>query len=948
MKIEDFEDIIRRKVSPIVRRSGIELYKKGAVKSIKGKKFQDFYALYGVVESENKIKEFNTYMKINLIDGNIERASCGCDNYKRLSRGSKFFICNHLVATAEKFLVAMRKKVGVAPSKKVNRDNTILRILRKVSDNKVLYEIRTYLGKDKVVIKDENLRDFLEVNIDKKIKFTYDYLEINTKIMNKPLPLSFTLKDDEKSLIVSTHKKIPLPLTEKRDVYFFNNEIYLPPKEQIDNYIDTYANEKSYPKTIKAYNEILNNLSKISSNIIVKESVRDFASQYYKPEFFLYKEDNKVYCTVNIYYGNKRVNILVDSNDVIREKKKEETLLIKLCGIGFVRKGERLEFIGDDEVLFDILSSKNEEIRKLGKVVLGKAFKENGVYDQCNISGEILKDDDKYIFHYNIDGINNDEIFDAYEAYKSGMEFYKSSNGGFINFRDSGVKNFFNLLGGLGISASGGEIVIDEDKEIYISEALTDIPRIKGKENLHKAEEILRDKDEVPKNFKGSLRNYQIEGFRWFKGLSKLGLGGILSDEMGLGKTIQTIAFILSEENEKFLIVAPTSLIYNWKSELEKFAEDLRVAVVHGGKRKEIIENIEDYDVLLTSYGTLKRDIELYKDIEFGYCILDEGQNIKNPDAENTRIVKAINSKNRFVLTGTPIENNLMELWSIFDFIMPGYLFSKEVFKKKFIFNEDIETLKLLINPFILRRTKKEVITELPDKIEKKVFVDMTPKQSKVYKDYMKEVLYKLQSGSDNKIEIFSYLTKLRQICLDPSIIIEDYEGGSGKVKSALKLIKERDGKILLFSQFTSILDKLEEEFEGRDIKYLHLDGSVPAKQRIQRVEEFNNDKSIKVFLISLKAGGTGLNLTSASTVIHFDPWWNPAVEDQATDRAHRIGQKNVVGVIKLIAKDTIEEKIITLQENKRMLIENVINSELSEGNLLKKISIDEIKDIFR
>nr|WP_253287442.1 DEAD/DEAH box helicase [Clostridium bornimense] len=842
----------------------------------------------------------------------------------------------------------MRKKVGVAPSKKVNRDNTILRILRKVSDNKVLYEIRTYLGKDKVVIKDENLRDFLEVNIDKKIKFTYDYLEINTKIMNKPLPLSFTLKDDEKSLIVSTHKKIPLPLTEKRDVYFFNNEIYLPPKEQIDNYIDTYANEKSYPKTIKAYNEILNNLSKISSNIIVKESVRDFASQYYKPEFFLYKEDNKVYCTVNIYYGNKRVNILVDSNDVIREKKKEETLLIKLCGIGFVRKGERLEFIGDDEVLFDILSSKNEEIRKLGKVVLGKAFKENGVYDQCNISGEILKDDDKYIFHYNIDGINNDEIFDAYEAYKSGMEFYKSSNGGFINFRDSGVKNFFNLLGGLGISASGGEIVIDEDKEIYISEALTDIPRIKGKENLHKAEEILRDKDEVPKNFKGSLRNYQIEGFRWFKGLSKLGLGGILSDEMGLGKTIQTIAFILSEENEKFLIVAPTSLIYNWKSELEKFAEDLRVAVVHGGKRKEIIENIEDYDVLLTSYGTLKRDIELYKDIEFGYCILDEGQNIKNPDAENTRIVKAINSKNRFVLTGTPIENNLMELWSIFDFIMPGYLFSKEVFKKKFIFNEDIETLKLLINPFILRRTKKEVITELPDKIEKKVFVDMTPKQSKVYKDYMKEVLYKLQSGSDNKIEIFSYLTKLRQICLDPSIIIEDYEGGSGKVKSALKLIKERDGKILLFSQFTSILDKLEEEFEGRDIKYLHLDGSVPAKQRIQRVEEFNNDKSIKVFLISLKAGGTGLNLTSASTVIHFDPWWNPAVEDQATDRAHRIGQKNVVEVIKLIAKDTIEEKIITLQENKRMLIENVINSELSEGNLLKKISIDEIKEIFR
>ena len=947
MRIEDFEDIIIRKVSPIVRRSGKELYKNGAVKSIKGKRFETFYALYGVVDSENKRNEFNTYMKINLANGNIDRASCGCENHKRLSRGNNFFICSHLVATAEKFLVAMKKKTGGSPSKKVNKDNAILRILRRVSNDETLYEIRTYLGKDKIVIKDKNLRDFLEVNIDKKIKFTYDYLEINTKIISKPLPLSFTVKDDEKNLIVTTHKKMPIALTENKDVYFFNNEIYLPPKEQIDNYIDTYDSEKIYPKTIKAYNEILNNLSKISSNIIIKESVRDFAAEYYKPEFFLYKEDNKVYCTVNIYYGSKRINILIDSNDVIREKKKEETLLIKVCGIGFVRKGERLEFIGDDEVLFDILSSKNDGIHKLGKVILGKAFKENGIYNYCNVNGEIVKEDDKYIFYYSIDGINNDEIFDAYEAYKAGKEFYKSNDGGFINFRDKGVKDFFNLLGGLGISGGSGEIIVDEDKEIYISEAITNLPMIKGKEKLHRAEEILSEKIEVPQSFKGSLRNYQVEGFRWFKGLSKLGLGGILSDEMGLGKTIQTIAFILSEEGEKFIIVAPTSLIYNWKSELEKFAESLKVAVVHGAKRKEIIENIQEYDVLLTSYGTLKRDIELYEDIEFGYCILDEGQNIKNPDAESTKIVKAINSKNRFVLTGTPIENNLMELWSIFDFIMPGYLFSKEVFKKKFIFNNDLETLKLLINPFILRRTKKEVITELPDKIEKKVFVDMTAKQAKVYKDYMKDVLSRLQNNGDSKIEIFSYLTKLRQICLDPSIIIEDYEGGSGKVKAALKLIKDRDGKILLFSQFTSILDKLKEELENANIKYLHLDGSVPAKQRIKRVEEFNNDESIKVFLISLKAGGTGLNITSASTVIHFDPWWNPAVEDQATDRAHRIGQKNVVEVIKLIAKDTIEEKIIQLQENKRMLIENVISGELGEGDLLKKLSVEEIKEIF-
>lgn len=945
MKVEDFEDIIIRKTSPIVRRSGKELYKKGLVKNIKGKRFDGFYSLYGVVDSENKRKEFNTYMKINLVNKSIDRASCDCDNFKRLSRGSSLFICSHLVAVTEKFLVAMRKKTGVKPLKKSNSDNTILRILRKVKDNETLYEIRTYLGKDKVVIKDENLREFLEVNIDKKVKFTYEYLEINTKVLKKPLPLAFTLKDDEKNFIVTTHKKIPIALTEKKDVYFFNNEIYLPPKEQIDNYIGKYEEKKIYPKTIKSYNEIVDNLSKISSNITIKDSVREFASEYYKPEFFLYKENGIVYCTINIYYGSKRINILRESDDVIREKKKEEALIIKVCGIGFVRKGEKLEFIGDDETLFDMLSSGNEGIHKLGKVILGKAFKENGIYNNLNIDGKVEKEGDKYIFSYSIAGMD-DEIYDAYEVYKRGGDFYKSRNGGFLDFKDKRVREFFNLLGGLGISSNDNSIIIDEDKEIYISEATNDLPMIKGKEKLNSAEKILKEDIKIPKEFKGSLRNYQVEGFKWFKGLSKLGLGGILSDEMGLGKTIQTIAFMLSEKGEKFIVVAPTSLIYNWKSELDKFGDSLNVAVIHGSKRKEYIDNIDKYDVVLTSYGTIKRDIELYKDIRFGYCILDEGQSIKNPDAEITKIVKTINSKSRFVLTGTPIENNLMELWSIFDFIMPGYLFSKEIFKRKFIFRNDIETLKLLINPFILRRRKKDVLEELPDKIEKKVFVDMTVNQSRVYRDYMKEIFLKL-SSSDNRIEMLAYLTKLRQICLDPSIIREDYNGGSGKINAALKLIKDREGKILLFSQFTSVLDKLKEELENNKVKYLHLDGSVDSKLRMERVKKFNSDESIKVFLISLKAGGTGLNLTSASTVIHFDPWWNPAVEDQATDRAHRIGQKNVVEVIKLIAKDTIEEKIIQLQESKRVLIENVISGELGEGDLLKKLSVKEIREIF-
>ena len=339
------------------------------------------------------------------------------------------------------------------------------------------------------------------------------------------------------------------------------------------------------------------------------------------------------------------------------------------------------------------------------------------------------------------------------------------------------------------------------------------------------------------------------------------------------------------------------------------------------------------------------------EDINFDYCIIDEAQNIKNSLSQSSEVVKKLNAKVKFALTGTPIENNLMELWSLFDYIMPGYIYSKKKFQDKFIKNEKgIIELKKYIKPFILRRLKNDVMSELPDKIEKRYVVEMTKEQKKVYKTYIDDIKNKMKEKdlTKDKITIFSYLTKLRQLALDPGILVDGYIGGSGKIDVTVDLINEfinNNHKILLFSQFTSVLDSIKTIFVAEGIEYFYLDGSTKASERVSLVNEFNNSNKVKVFLISLKAGGTGLNLTSADVVIHFDPWWNPAIEDQATDRAHRFGQKNVVEVIKLISKGSIEEKIIKLQESKKENINEINKGNYTKGGYLSTLDADEIKE---
>ena len=454
-------------------------------------------------------------------------------------------------------------------------------------------------------------------------------------------------------------------------------------------------------------------------------------------------------------------------------------------------------------------------------------------------------------------------------------------------------------------------------------------------------------------------------GFEWLTSLARYYLGGILADDMGLGKTLQAITYIVStwKKNKEttFIVVCPSSLLYNWQDEIENFCPELSTIMILGNPndRKDLIADCKNYQVVLVSYPILRRDIELLRDISFDTAFLDEAQFIKNPNSRNAKAVKMLNAEHRFALTGTPIENNLSELWSIFDFLMPGYLYSHSKFvnlyEKPVVRFESEEALKQLnfhIKPFILRRMKKDVLEELPEKTERKMVSDMTDEQKEVYMSYLEDMRKKINSEINkngferSRMMILASLTRLRQICCHPSTFVENYEGGSGKLGLLLQIVQngvEGGHRILVFSQFTSMLNIIEEEFKKLKISYYYLDGSTPISQRSEDVKAFNSG-SRDVYLISLKAGGTGLNLVGADMVIHYDPWWNPAVEDQATDRVYRIGQKNSVNVVKLITKGTIEEKIYKLQEKKKNLADSVIKA----GEVfINKLTKEEVEDLF-
>lgn len=835
------------------------------------------------------------------------------------------------------------------------------------------------ISKNKMlVIPSQTLRRFLECLSHKKIIFMEKDEEKKIQIKKEDMPLMFNLEESDNSINLTIANNLPKPLTYKGDVYIYDDVVYLPSKKQAQKYKLFYSalkdNEKLSFKGEKkkdVFTKIIPALDIITKEVNLDDNLKkNIVKEDLKIEIFFDRDKKSTWADVKMNYGEESFNLANGPNNeqyIIRNLNKEQHIENVLNGHKFYRDKGKFIFNGNDENLYEFFLSDLKDVKECAEVFYSDRFKDRKIYGATSMKGSIKKDGNSNFleFTFEVEEIDKSEFADILRAFKEKRKFYKLKNDSFVNFTDEKVKDFFTLAEILALDnrIDDNRIRVHRNRAAFINEAIEsgNMSYIDGKEIVSHISNKLKTIEEVnyniPTELNAKLRDYQITGYNWFKNLSHYEFGGILADEMGLGKTIQTITFLLSEQDnhKKSLIVTPTSLIYNWKSEFENFAPSMNVAVLHGNKeeRVEIMENISSYDVILTTYGTLKNDYEWYDGKEFDYCIIDEAQHIKNSQSISSEIVKEIKAKVKFALTGTPIENNLLELWSIFDFVMPGYLYNKNRFQERFVgTREGTVALKKMIQPFVLRRLKKNVMLELPDKIEKKYYVEMNEEQKKVYSSYIADIKEKMNDKdiTKDKITIFSYLTKLRQLCLDPSVIVEGYNGGSSKIDTAVSIVSEAinaERKILLFSQFTSVLDSIKKTLNENKINYYYLDGSTKAQERIKLVNDFNSRNDVSVFLISLKAGGTGLNLTSADMVIHFDPWWNPAIEDQATDRAHRFGQKSNVEVIKLIAKGTIEEKILKLQEDKKEIIGEIMNGDYKDGSLLGTLSEDEIKELF-
>lgn len=954
-KETDYSEVILKEIDKIIRHKKekvnlkINISKKGLSKS-------KFY-----YELDLKIGTKRYYVVKNIADLINARK-----NNKILSYGKEFKYdptIHYFSEDSERVLNFIEEYVSL--NEPFEKEYSVQRITNNVfGSNKTLF------------IPQSALRRFLNNIKSESISFTDDDDVIEeVEILKEDLPIKFNIKEEDNEIKLSSTTELPKPMTYKGDVYLYNTKLYLPTFKQIKYYksINDILNKESSisfknNNKQKVINKVIPLLEIISDDIHIDEDLnRNIIKEDLKLEVYFDRERNKTWAEVKAIYGDISFNILKGPKDdeyVIRNIKEEEKIEETLNALSFYRNNNKFIFNGSDEKLFELLSEDLIDLKEEATIFYSDRFKERRIYGATSINATISEGSGNYLdFTFNIENVNEEEYKKIIEAFKENRKFFKLKDESFIDFRDEEVRNLFNLVDSLSedTNIKSNEIKVHKSKSIFLNECLKDdsLLFIEGKDIVkhisNKIENLEEIDYKVPRELKATLRDYQLTGFKWFKTLSHYEFGGILADEMGLGKTVQTIAFLLSEKNKKSIIVTPTSLIYNWRSEFEKFAPTMKIKIVHGNKedREFSKDEIKDIDVLITTYGTLRNDYNLYEDITFDFCIIDEGQNIKNPLSQSSEVVKELKAKVKFALTGTPIENNLIELWSLFDYILPGYLYSKRKFQEKFIkADKGSKELKKLIKPFILRRLKNDVMSELPDKIEKRFLIEMTEEQKKVYKAYVDDVKVKMKEKdfTTDKITIFSYLTKLRQLTLDPAILIEGYTGGSGKIDVTVELvekfIKEKH-KILLFSQFTSVLDSIKKVLEAEGIEYFYLDGATKASERVQLVNEFNASDRVKIFLISLKAGGTGLNLTSADVVIHFDPWWNPAIEDQATDRAHRFGQKNVVEVIKLIAKGSIEEKIIKLQESKKEIINEIMSGNYTNGGFLSSLSADEIKELF-
>ena len=672
-----------------------------------------------------------------------------------------------------------------------------------------------------------------------------------------------------------------------------------------------------------------------------------------RAKLFLDRVSNRLLAGIEFHYGQLIINPCEEEEDAteqypgLRRHTEEEQRIMQMMHDSLFNQTDGGFYIHNEEAEYDFLYHwipKFEEVVEVYATSAVKMRLHTG-YIGPKIKMDFGERTDWLEFRFDLQGIPEKEIQKLLKALEHKRKYYRIPNGQLMSLETPDFIAFNDFMNELELTAKQldeQEFRIPLLRAMKMLDVVEDGKVIEPGENfarlLRNLNDPLENSAAVPANLDDIMRDYQKAGYRWLKLLAKYQFGGILADDMGLGKTLQSIAYIVSvlpeirENKLPVLVVSPASLTYNWLNEINKFAPELNVRIIDGpkAKRKSVFENSLEMDVLITSYPALRSDAVFYSGKTFHSLFLDEAQAFKNPLTKTARSLKSIQADYKFALTGTPIENSIDELWSIFHVVFPELLPGRRAFSEL-----NREEIAKRVRPFILRRLKKEVLTELPEKIETMQYSDLQAEQKKVYAAYLAELkhdaLKHLAKGSlkKNKIRILAGLTRLRQICCHPALFVEGYSGSSAKFEQLMELIEESrlsGRRVLIFSQFTQMLGLIGRQLGRQGMPYFYLDGQTPAAERVELCDRFNDGEG-NLFLISLKAGGTGLNLTGADTVILYDLWWNPAVEQQATDRAHRMGQKNTVQVIRMVAKGTIEEKINELQEKKKNMIDEVIHS---------------------
>lgn len=708
--------------------------------------------------------------------------------------------------------------------------------------------------------------------------------------------------------------------------------------------------------------DLLPSLEKIASVHVDEQVHEQMIKEPLRTKIYLDFEEETIIGTLEYHYSEHVINPFTDDNKthslILRDRKKEEQMMKIIEQANFYYNGSQIYIDLNDETLYEFLYNTLPILENHMDVYLTSGLRRLIVNEPTRLQTQVTVNESTQLLEVNFDmtGIDETEVAQVLRSVIEKKKFHRLSNGTLIQLNEKDYEKLNQFSTDLNISTAElteGSVELPLYRSSQIQEVIEeqdyDKTFTKLLQDLAQPEQMTY---ELPKDLQATLRPYQKTGYHWFKTLSRYHLGGILADDMGLGKTLQTIAYLLSKKSEHpHLVIAPSSVVYNWKSEINRFAPSLEVTMITGTQeeREQKIAKSKKTDIWLTSYAMARRDIHLYETITFQTLILDEAQYVKNYETKTSQAIRKINAINRFALSGTPIENNMDELWAIFQVIMPGFMPKRKRYRQL-----DHETIARMVRPFILRRLKSDVLEELPEKIETTLPSELTLEQKELYLAYLQqlqeETITSLQQGPfyQQRMKILAGLTRLRQICCHPSMFVENYTGKSGKLEQLIELVKtsiDSGHRMLIFSQFTSMHDIMMKRLQKENIEYFYLHGGTPSEERLRMSERFNGGEK-DVFLISLRAGGTGLNLTGADTVILYDLWWNPAVEDQAAGRAHRFGQKNVVQVIRLICEGTIEEKIYELQQHKRELVDRVIQPGEVPFAQLTEEDIKQILDI--